>query len=158
MKHTPEMPKGPTAEEGEDVDVSDFAQKPARQLRKDFGSGIKDFEPAELDKNFEAEGRKLAPEGEGLQKRLEDIVDKYFASSGLLKMRFGGDSAAKARFKGGLVELIRQKGTAYGYMDEHTRQVDIEGLSRDERFWNVDLYEYAEKFVREEAERRRRAA
>jgi len=158
MKHMPDMPKGPAAEEGEDVDVSDFSEKPAGELRKDFGSGIKDFDPAELDKNFEAEGRKNAAERERADARLEEIVDRYFASSGLLKLRFGGDPAAKARFKGGLVELIRRKGTAYGYMDENTRQVDIDGLSKDERFWNVDLYEYAEKFVREEAERRRRAA
>src|SRR5688572_1908287 len=133
----------PKEDDGVDIDVSDFT--------KEFGSGNEDFDPAELARRHEEEGRKVEAERIARWKDAKAVANAYFSKyemNPFLKFRFKDDLEAKARFIDGLAGLIERVSMRYGYERD---DVDHLGLVDNDDF-SKDLLAYAAKFEKREAE------
>lgn len=133
MKNPFEAPKkkAPQEDESVDVDFSDIGSTEELIVR---GLGEREKTPEEIAARHEALGRELAPERERAEREVEMVAERFLKGNQLFAKRHGGDAAFMRRFKNGLPDLVRTKGTAFGYRDDATRMIDVEALLEDERF------------------------
>jgi hypothetical protein len=148
MKNPFEKPQPEMPANDESVDLTGQIDE---LIEEELGT----FTDASLKDRHERLAKELAPERAQAEGEIEAVAAKFVKDYPLFEKRFGRDPEALRRFRNGLPQLIRMKGTAYGYRDEATHRIDVPGLLQDRRF-AADLSAYSVQF--EDEENRRRAA